>query len=168
MSFYFTEPCDGSQYSGKKCYLRLSIILCLFETQPNVRKVNTNLVNEFLRKENVFAVVGVSENLIKYGHQVYKDLKEAGYVVYPVNPNINEVLGDRCYHSLSELPENPDVVDTVVPPEVTEKVVEECKALGIERVWMQPGSESRKAIEFCSRNDMKVVHDVCVMVKRRE
>jgi predicted CoA-binding protein len=130
--------------------------------------MNMDLINEFLRKENVFAVIGVSSNPEKYGHQVYKDLKEAGYTVYPVNPNIDEVLGDRCYHSLSELPEKPDVVDTVVPPEVTEKIVEECKKLGIKRIWMQPGSESEKAIDFCNRNKIKVVHDLCVMVKRRE
>ena len=130
--------------------------------------MNPNLIKEFLQKENVFAVVGVSSNPAKYGHQVYKDLKEAGYTVYPVNPHLNEILGDRCYHSLSELPEKPDAVDTVVPPAVTEKVVEECKELGIERVWMQPGSESEQAIEFCRRNHIKVVHDMCVMVKRRE
>jgi len=129
--------------------------------------MNPNLITDFLRKQNVFAVVGVSKNPAKYGHQVYKDLKEAGYVVYAVNPNIDAVLGDRCYHTLSELPEKPDVVDTVVPPAVTEKVVEECKELGITRVWMQPGSESELAIRFCSRNGIKVVHDVCVMVKRR-
>lgn len=127
-----------------------------------------NQITDFLNKENVFAVVGVSSNPKKYGHQVYKYLKEAGYAVYPVNPNIDGVLGDRCYHSLGELPEKPDIVDTVVPPRVTEKIVAECKELGIERVWMQPGSESKKAIDFCSRNNIKVVHDVCVMVKRRE
>jgi len=47
-----------------------------------------------------------------------KDLKEAGYTVYPVNPNIDEIFGEICYHSLSELLEKPDVVDTVVPPKV--------------------------------------------------
>jgi predicted CoA-binding protein len=130
--------------------------------------MNTNLIKDFLRKENIFAVVGVSQNPAKYGHQVYKDLKEAGYVVYPINPNIDEVLGDRCYHSLSELSEKTDVVDIVVPPKVTEKIVKECKKLEIERVWMQPGSESEHAIRFCEENNIKVVHDVCVMVKRRE
>ena len=130
--------------------------------------MNANLIKDFLRKQHIFAVIGVSRNPAKYGHQVYKDLKEAGYVVYPVNPNIDEVLGDPCYHSLSELPEKPDVVDTVVPPKVTEKIVEECKELGIERVWMQPGSESKRAIRFCEENNIKVVHDVCVMIKRRE
>ncbi|MCW7071626.1 MAG: CoA-binding protein [Methanophagales archaeon] len=129
--------------------------------------MSTDLIKDFLRKQNVFAVVGVSRDPAKYGHQVYKDLKEAGYAVYAVNPNIDEVLGDRCYHSLGELPERPDVVDTVVPPAVTEEVVEECKELGVERVWMQPGSESERAINFCTRNRIKVVQNVCVMVKRK-
>ena len=57
--------------------------------------MNPNLINDFLRKQNVFAVVGVSKNPSKYGHQVYKDLKEAGYVVYAVNQNIDKILGDR-------------------------------------------------------------------------
>jgi predicted CoA-binding protein len=130
--------------------------------------MNTTLIQVFLKKENVFAVVGVSRDPIKYGHQVYKDLKEAGYSVYPVNPNIDEVLGDKCYHSLSDLPEKPDVVDTVVPPHVTEELVKECKELGIDKVWMQPGSESEQALMFCRRNNIQVVHDACVMVKRRE
>jgi len=130
--------------------------------------MNPNLITDFLRKQNIFAVIGVSRNPAKYGHQVYKDLKEAGYVVYAVNTNIDEVLGDRCYHSLSELPKMSDVVDTVVPPAVTEEIVEECKELGIARVWMQPGSESEKALNFCVENNIKVVHDMCVMIKRRE
>ena len=134
----------------------------------NLIVVTENPLTDFLRKQNVFVVIGVSSNPAKYGHQVYKDLKEAGYVVYPVNPNIDTVSGDRCYHSLSELPEKPDVVDVVVPPEVTEKIVVECRDLGLKKVWMQPGSESERAISFCVQNDIKVVHDVCVMVKRRE
>jgi predicted CoA-binding protein len=130
--------------------------------------MNTNLIKGFLRKQNIFAVVGVSQNPAKYRHPVYKDLKEGGYIVYAVNPNIDEVSGDQCYHSLSELPEKTEVVDIVVPPKVTEKIVEECRELGIERVWMQPGSESEHAINFCTRNSIKVVRDICVMVKRRK
>ncbi|MGC9443946.1 MAG: CoA-binding protein [Candidatus Methanospirareceae archaeon] len=129
--------------------------------------MNSELVTEFLREENVFAVVGVSRNPEKYGHKVYKDLKDAGLTVYPVNPNLDEILGDRCYRSLRDLPGKPDVVDTVVPPAVTEKVVRECAALGIDKVWMQPGSESRQAIAFCKRHGIKFVYGVCVMVKRQ-
>ncbi len=130
--------------------------------------MNHELIKEFLRKKNVYAVMGVSRNPRKYGYRVYKDLKNSGYKVYPINPNADEILGDKCYNSLEELPEKPDVVDLVVPPKITEDVVKKCKKLGIKRVWMQPGSESEKAINFCKENNIKIVHGICVMIERRK
>jgi predicted CoA-binding protein len=129
--------------------------------------MDEQMIEEFLEKRNVFAVVGASRNPMKYGHQVYKDLRNAGYTVYPVNPNANEILGDKCYARLESLPEIPQVVDLVVPPEATNEVVKVCEKLGIRRVWMQPGSESRIALDFCKENDIEVVCGVCVMVERR-
>jgi len=128
---------------------------------------NEELIRKFLNKRNIFAVVGASRDPKKYGYQVYKDLKETGYDVYPVNPNADEILGDRCYPDLVDLPKKPDVVDVVVPPKVTEEMVKTCKRLGITKVWMQPGSESETAIKFCDENGIDVVHGVCVMIERR-
>jgi len=119
-------------------------------------------------KKNVIAIVGASRNPEKYGHRVYKDLKQAGYKVYPVNPNTDEVLGDKCYPNLKSLPQKPDVVDIVVQPSITEQIVQECMQLGITMVWMQPGSESEKAIKFCNENNIQVVHGECIMVQRRK
>jgi predicted CoA-binding protein len=110
--------------------------------------------------------VGASHDSQKYGYQVYNDLKNAGYEVYPINPNANEILGDKCYPSLEDLSRKPDVVDVVVPPEVTEQIVENCKKLGITKVWMQPGSESEKAINFCKQNGIDAVYGVCLMIER--
>lgn len=129
--------------------------------------MNQELIKEFLRKKNIFAVVGVSRDPKKYGHRVYKDLKISGYRVYPINPNADEILGDKCYHSLKELPEKPDVVNIVVPSMITRDIVKQCKELEIKRVWMQPGSESEKAINFCKEKNIKIVYGVCVMVERR-
>jgi len=129
--------------------------------------MNKELVKEFLRRENIFAVVGVSRDKRKYGYRVYKNLKKAGYKVFPVNPNAKEIEGEKCYSSLSYLPEKPDVVIFVVQPRVTEEVVKECKKLGIKRVWMQPGSESEKAVNFCTENNIEVVHGICVMLENR-
>ena len=129
--------------------------------------MNEELIKKFLDKSNTFAVVGASRDSKKYGYQVYVDLKKAGYEVYPVNPNTNKILGDRCYPSLRDLPTKPDVVDVVVPPKVTEEIVKTCKKLGITKVWMQPGSESETAIEFCNENGIDVVYGVCVMIERR-
>ena len=128
--------------------------------------MNEELIKAFLNKKNIFAIVGASRDPQKYGYQVYKDLKNAGYEVYPVNPNADEILGDKCYPSLENLPKKPDVVDVVVPPKVTEQLVETCKKLGITKVWMQPGSESPTAIKFCEENSIQVVHGVCVMIER--
>jgi predicted CoA-binding protein len=129
--------------------------------------MNEKLITEFLDKKNVFAVVGASRDPEKYGHQVFMDLRKAGYKVYCVNPNADEVMGVKCHPSIEVLSEKPDVVDIVIPPKITEQVVRSCKKLGITKVWMQPGSESEEAIRFCRENGMDVVHGVCVMVERR-
>lgn len=129
--------------------------------------MDAKLIEDFLEKSNVFAVVGASRDQNKYGHQVYRDLRAAEYTVYPVNPNSDEILGDKCYPSLESLPEKPQVVDLVVPPKVTNQIVKLCRKLGIEKVWMQPGSESETALNFCKENNIEVVHGVCVMVERR-
>ncbi len=129
--------------------------------------MNEDIITDFLKKTNVYAVIGVSRDPEKYGHQVYRDLRNAGYKVHCVNPNTDSVLGDQCYASLATLPTKPDVVDVVVPPKITEQVVKTCKKLGIRKVWMQPGSESEEAINFCRKNDIAVVHGICVMVERR-
>jgi predicted CoA-binding protein len=129
--------------------------------------MDEKLIKAFLYRENIFAVAGASRDPEKYGHQVYRDLRNAGYRVYCVNPNADEVLGNKCYPSLEVLSVKPDVVDVVVPPKITEQLVKTCKKLGITKVWMQPGSESETAIKFCEENSIDVVHGVCVMVERR-
>jgi len=126
-----------------------------------------DLIKDFLNKNNIFAVIGVSRNPAKYGSKIYVDLKQSDYKVYPINPSIEEIFGDKCYPSLDKLPINPDIVDIVVPPEITEEIVRQCKNLGITKVWMQPGSESEKAIKFCQENNIKFVSGVCVMAERR-
>jgi len=130
--------------------------------------MDEGLIKRFLDKRNTFAVVGASKDPEKYGYKVYRDLKEAGYQVYPVNPNADEILGEKCYPGLGDLPTKPDVVDVVVPPKITEEIVKTCKRLGITKVWMQPGSESETAIKFCHENGIEVVYGVCVMIERRE
>ena len=130
--------------------------------------MDENLIIEFLNKQNVFAVVGASRNPKKFGYQVYEDLRNANYKVYPINPNTDEILGDKCYPSLEALPEKPDIADFIVPPKITEQLVKICRKLGIKKIWMQPGSESEKAIDFCKKNGMSVIHGVCVMAQRRK
>ncbi len=122
-----------------------------------------DLINEFIAQKR-FAIVGATSNTKKYGYQIFKNLRSRGYEVYPVNPRIKELEGVTCYPSLADIPVKVNVVDFVVPPEVTETVLKECKRLGLNRIWLQPGSESEAAIAFCHENGLKVVYGVCVML----
>ena len=131
------------------------------------QRTNKDIVDEFLDKRNVFAVIGVSKNPKKHGNKVYKELKWAGYIVYPVNPKLDIVEGDKCYASLSDLPIKPDVIDIVVPSDITEKIVKEAATLGIDKIWMQPGSESEKAIECCKKNGISALHNICIMLENK-
>ena len=125
------------------------------------------LIREFIN-QRVWAVVGASLNPDKFGHKVFRNLRAAGYIVYGVNPGGGEIEGQRLYPSLADLPEKPAVVDIVVPPKVTKEIVRQCVKLRLERVWMQPGSESEEAICFCQEQGIKVVHDACAMIRKRE
>jgi len=122
-----------------------------------------DLIGEFMA-QNTFAIVGATDNPEKYGNQIFKNLKSRGYEVYPVNPKLKELDGVKCYPSLADIPVKVDVVDFVVPPPVTKEILKECKELGLDRIWLQPGSESEAAIAFCDENNLKVVHGVCVML----
>jgi len=125
-----------------------------------------DLIEEFVA-QRVWAVVGASTDPTKFGHKVYRTLRDAGYTVHGVNVNGGMIEGQRLHRDLADLPETPQVVDTVVPPKVTEKVVQQCSELGITRVWMQPGSESQQAIDYCEDNGIQVVHHACAMVHKR-
>lgn len=91
-----------------------------------------------INKDFLYVVVGASNNEEKYGYKVFKDLLDAGYKVLPINPNEQEILGEKVYPTLSTVKEQIDVVIFVTPPAVTEKVLEEVKVLGIKNVWIQP------------------------------
>jgi len=124
-----------------------------------------SLVKDFLKQKR-FAVVGSFRHKSKYAYQILKALKDRGYEVYPVNPRLKEVEGLTCYPSVKDIPIVCDVADIVTPPVVTAKVVGECRDKGITRIWLQPGAESESIIEFCRKNNLKVVFNLCVMLER--
>lgn len=123
-----------------------------------------NLVKDFLKQKS-FAVIGSFRNESKYAYRILKILKEKGYDVYPVNPRLTEVMGLTCYPGIKDITGSVDVVEIVTPPEVTEKIVRECKEKRITRVWIQPGAESEDAIRFCKDNNINVVYNLCVMME---
>jgi len=115
-------------------------------------------------KDKKIAVIGVSNKPEKYGFKIFRDLLKDGYDVAGVNPTGPEVLGKQIYKSLKDIKGTLDLVITVVPHQVTEKIVDECGQLRIKEIWMQPGSESDVAIKKANDLGIHVVHDSCFMV----
>ena len=115
----------------------------------------------------VIAVVGATDNQRKFGYAIYRDLKRKGYKAYAVNPNRTSVDGDPAYPDLARLPGKPDLVNFVVPPEVTLSVLKQCLDLGLKNVWLQPGAESPEVLEFLSAHGFNYLVNTCIMVESR-
>ena len=120
---------------------------------------------QLILEQRVFAVVGASRNIEKYGYKVYKALLAAGFTVYPVNPNADEIDGNQVYPTLESVPKQINCVVTVVPPNLTLDIMRQAGALNIPYVWMQPGSEGETAVMEAETYGMDVVHSgPCIMV----
>ena len=117
-------------------------------------------------KNNLYAIVGASSNEEKYGFKVAQDLLSGGYRVALINPKGGEILSQPVFKSLSLLPRKPDVVIFIVPPAVALETLAEVKALGINKTWFQPGSESAAALEFCAQHGIEAVSGACIMIQR--
>ena len=115
-------------------------------------------------EKKVWAVIGATARTEKFGYKIYKHLRDYGYTVYPVNPNVTAIDGDVCYPSLRALPEVPQVVDFVVPERVGLEAVDECQQLGVEIVWLQPGADTSAVITKANEAGLAVITD-CVLVQ---
>jgi len=121
--------------------------------------------SEFLAHKRV-AVTGVSREPKGHGaNVVYKRLLERGYEVYAVNPNADEVEGDRCYHDLRSIPGGVEAVVIGTRPEFAEQTMHECVELGIKHVWMHrgpgAGSVSKTAAEYGREQGLAVIDGGC-------
>ena len=120
-------------------------------------------VQDFLAQEKL-AVLGVSRARNKFGNWVFRELRKKGYQVFPINPNVAEIEGERCFASLSALPAGVTGVVVVLPPQKTEQLISDIAAQGIYRVWLQQGSESAAAIAQCRQHGLAVVHGECILM----
>jgi hypothetical protein len=113
------------------------------------------------------AVVGLSANPTKPSHYVSAYMQQHGYKIYPVNPAIETVLGEKSYKSLTELPVKPDVVNVFRVPDQIPAVVDEMLALGLKNLWVQLGIVNMDAAQRAEQGGIRVVMDRCIMVEHR-
>lgn len=112
-----------------------------------------------------FGVVGASSRRHKYGNKVLRCYLQDGRRAIPVNPRQAEIEGEPCVDNVRDLPDSVRSVSVITPPSVTERIVQDAIARGIENVWMQPGAESEAAVEACRKAGINVIADgSCVLV----
>ena len=122
---------------------------------------------EILRAARTIAVVGASPDPSRTSHGVMRYLQRAGYRCIPVNPNAREVLGERCYPSLADVPEPVDLVDVFRRAEYCADVAREAAAAGAPALWLQLGLRSPEARDVADEAGMEYVEDACTAVVHR-
>jgi len=113
------------------------------------------------------AVIGLSEDPSRPSHYVSAYMQQHGYKIYPVNPAIPEVLGEKSYPSLSDLPIKPDIVDVFRLPKFIPAIVDEMLRLGLPNLWIQQGIINLEAAARAEAGGIHVVMDRCIMVEHR-
>lgn len=132
---------------------------------------------ELLLGSRTIAVVGLSRDPSKESYSVSQYLKEEGYKIIPVNPTASEILGERAYPSLLEIPAEEarriEIVDIFRPsdqvPPIVEQAIQLRKAGGTnpKMIWMQLGIENPAAAEVARRAGIAVVQNLCVRTEHR-
>jgi uncharacterized protein len=129
--------------------------------------LKTDVVAQILRSAKTIAVVGLSSNPMRASHGVAEYLKGVGYRIIPVNPNETEVLGEKAYARLEDIPEPVDIVDVFRRAEEVPAVAESAIAIGAKVLWMQLGIENAEAAERARAAGLVVVEDACLLVEHK-
>src|SRR5216684_5665934 len=134
---------------------------------PEKYVASSDAVAQILRGVKTIAVVGLSSNPMRASHGVAEYLKTAGYRIIPVNPNETEVLGEKAYARLEDIPEQVDIVDVFRRAEEVPAVAESAIRIGAKVLWMQLGIENGGAAERARAAGLVVVEDSCLMVEHK-
>lgn len=119
-------------------------------------------ITEILSTAKTVAVVGLSGKPYRASYGVTETLQSSGYRIFPVNPNEKEVLGEKCYARLEDIPEKIDIVDIFRRPEFVPEIVDAAIRIGARAIWMQEGVEDEPSAERARRAGLFVVMDRCI------
>ena len=134
---------------------------------PNDISTQPEAIRNLLQQARTIAVVGISARHDRPSHEVAHYLQRAGYTIIPVNPAYEEVLGQKCYPSLHEVPGKIDLVDVFRKPAEVMGVVDEAIAVGAGSVWLQLGVIAPDAADKAAAAGVKVVSDRCTKIEHR-
>ena len=126
-----------------------------------------NELRVILKESKTIAVVGLSANWYRPSYFAAKYMQEHGYKIIPVNPAYvgQEVLGERCYSSLEDIPESVDMVDCFRKSEDIEPIASQAVTIGAKIIWLQLGVKNESASEIASTAGMTYVENRCVKIE---
>ena len=129
--------------------------------------VQTDPISDLLKRAKTIAVVGLSDSPLRPSHGVSAYMQSQGYRIIPVNPQVDEVLGERAYASLSDVPEKIDIVNIFRRSEFVGEVVDQAVQLKVPAIWMQEDVINEAAAEKARKAGIFVVMDRCILKEHR-
>ena len=124
-------------------------------------------VAALLKRSKTIAVIGLSPNPQRASHGVSAYMQTHGYRIIPVNPHVEESLGEKAYPSLLDVPEKIDIVNIFRRPEFVEAVVDQAIQLKVPAIWMQEDVIHERAAEKARKAGIFVVMDRCILKEHR-
>lgn len=125
-------------------------------------------ITDILKKYKTIAVVGLSSNPMRPSYGVTEYMQGAGYRIIPVNPNETEVLGEKSYARLEDVPVKIEIVNIFRRAEEVPAVVESAIRVGAKVVWMQLDIENEPAAEKARAAGLTAVEDACILIEHRK
>ena len=125
-------------------------------------------IGEILRKYRTIAVVGLSADVSRPSYQVARYLQNHGYRIVPVNPSCAEILGEKCYPSLKEIPFPVEVVDIFRKVDAVPAIVAEAVEVGAKAVWLQLGLVEPQSAQKAREAGLQVVMDRCMKIEHEQ
>jgi len=122
-----------------------------------------NRIQKFLEPQKI-AIAGASRDPKKFGGAVFKELKEKGFTLYPVNPNTDEIQGQKCYKSVLDLPDDVQHLFIVTPKQETQTVVNAAIQKSVKMIWIQQKSETPEAVKSIEDAGIPLIHKKCIMM----
>jgi predicted CoA-binding protein len=119
-------------------------------------------ISKILASAKTIAVVGLSGRPYRASFGVSETLQSSGYRIIPVNPNEKEILGEKCYARLEDIPEKIDIVDVFRRSEFVPEIVDSAIRIGARAIWMQEGVEDEPSAERARRAGLFVIMDNCI------
>ncbi len=117
------------------------------------------------QKSEIVAIIGASPDRHKYGNRALRGFAAAGYTVWPVNPNYEEIEGHKCSPSLDKLPGKPDIISIYTPPPITVKLMPAIARVGAAEVYFNPGSENEQVQQLAAELGVNAIF-ACSVVAR--